>query len=280
MPTFELHAHTTASDGVLTPSALVEYASWRGITTLAVTDHDTLRGIPEAAARGRELGVEVIPGIEATCDASAPGTGGELEVHILGLFVDPASRELAQAFARLRARRIERMHIMIGKLKQLGVRVDATEVMKAEGTSFGRPHLARALVSAGHCTTIGEAFDRWLSEGRPAFVEKALLPSAEAIESIRKAGGVAILAHPGRYKELPNLERLAGQGLGGLEVFYPTHPLEQQEFFLGEAKKLGLVASGGADFHGDPGRKPDIGGQPMPEGVLENVRKAARRTSS
>src|SRR4051812_12182227 len=147
MPTFELHAHTTASDGLLTPSALVEHALARGVATLAVTDHDTLRGIPEATARGRELGIEVIPGIEATCDAGTPGL--ELEVHILGLFVDPASRDLANAFARLRSRRIERMHQMIAKLRALGIKVDAQEVMKLEGASFGRPHLARALVARG-----------------------------------------------------------------------------------------------------------------------------------
>jgi predicted metal-dependent phosphoesterase TrpH len=270
---FELHAHTTCSDGVYTPSALVEHALASGLSTLAVTDHDTLRGIPEAAGRGRELGVEVIPGIEATSDAGLPGN--EREVHILGYFVDPASRDLAQAFARLRTRRIERMHEMIGKLKKLGVSVDAAEVMKLEGASFGRPHLARALVARGAVANVDEAFRKYLAEGRPAFVEKALLPSAEAIAAIRAAGGLAVIAHPGRYKESPDLDRLAAQGLGGIEVYYPAHDAERTAFYAAEAKRLSLVATGGADFHGDPGRKPAIGAQPMPDDVLDNLRRAA-----
>jgi predicted metal-dependent phosphoesterase TrpH len=260
---------------VLTPSALVEHALARGLVALAVTDHDTLRGIPEAAGRGRELGVVVIAGIEATADAVE--AGGEQEVHILGFFVDPGSRDLAQAFARLRTRRIERMHEMIGKLKKVGIVVDATEVMKLEGASFGRPHLARALVAAGACASTDEAFRRYLGDDRPAYAPKALLPTAEAIAAIRAAGGLAVLAHPGRYKKTANLERLTAQGLGGLEVYYPTHSAERQAAFAEEARRIGLVATGGADFHGDPGRRPDIGAQPMPEDVLENVRRAVGR---
>ncbi len=271
MPSFELHAHTTASDGVLTPSALVEHALAAGLTALAVTDHDTLRGIPEAAARARELGLELIPGIEATCDAAGQ------EVHILGLFVDPASRELAQEFARLRARRIERMHEMIAKLRKIGIKVDAAEVMKREGASFGRPHLARALVASGAVASIDEAFRSYLGEGRPAYAAKALLPAAAGIAAIRAAGGIAVLAHPGRYKAPVPLEPLAAAGLGGLEVYYPTHNPEQTARFASDAHRLGLVATGGADFHGDPGRQPPIGGQPMPESVLEDVRRAAGR---
>ncbi|HVY62580.1 MAG TPA: PHP domain-containing protein [Planctomycetota bacterium] len=272
---FELHAHTTCSDGVYTPSALVEHALASGLGALAITDHDTLRGVPEAAARGRELGVEVIPGIEATSDAGAPGE--EREVHILGLFVDAGSRDLAQAFARLRTRRIERMHEMIAKLRKLGITIDAAEVMKREGASFGRPHLARALVAHRAVESVDEAFRKYLAEGRPAYVEKALLPSADAIAAIRAAGGLPVIAHPGRYKAEPDLDRLAAQGLGGIEVYYPTHDAERTAFYAAEAKRLGLVATGGADFHGDPGRKPAIGTQPMPADVLDNVRRAVGR---
>ena len=277
MPRFELHAHTTCSDGVYTPSGLVEHAFAAGLAAVAVTDHDTLRGIPEATARGRDLGVEVIPGIEVTCEAAAQVSGALIEVHILGLFVDAGapSRDLTQAIARLRTRRLERMHEMIGKLKALGVRVDAAEVLKLEGASFGRPHLARALVAAGACTSTDDAFRRYLAEGRPAYCEKALLPSAEAIAGIRQAGGIAVLAHPGRYKEAPDLDRLAAQGLRGLEVYYPAHNEERTAFYAAEARRLALVASGGGDFHGDPGRKPPIGGQPMPDDILENLRRAA-----
>jgi hypothetical protein len=266
---FELHAHTTCSDGLLTPSALVEYALARGLRALAVTDHDTVRGHAEAAQRGRELGVEVIPGIEATCDLA-----GE-EVHILGFFVESSSKALAEAFARLRARRIARMHEMAAKLRALGVAVDAAEVMSREGASFGRPHLARALVQAGHVASVDEAFQRYLAEGRPAFAPKALLPSADAIAAIRAARGVAVIAHPGRYRVPPDLARLVEMGLGGVETYYPTHTGEQVARYEAEARRLGIVATGGADYHGDPGRRPDLGGQPMPADVLDKLRKAA-----
>ncbi len=264
----DLHAHTTRSDGVLTPSALVEHALARGVGTLAVTDHDTLRGLPEATARGADLGVEVIAGIEATAFRDGQ------EIHILGFFVDPASRPLAETFARLRARRLERMHRMIERLADLGVRVDAAEVLTREGASYGRPHLARALVARGACASVDEAFERWLAEGRPAYVEKVLLPSAEAIAAIRAAGGVPALAHAGRYRREPDIAALSAEGLRGLEVYHPAHDAAATRRYASIARELGLAPSGGSDFHGDPGRRPDLGEIDVPAGCLDELNAA------
>jgi predicted metal-dependent phosphoesterase TrpH len=268
---FELHAHTTCSDGLLTPSGLIEHALARGLRACAVTDHDTVRGHREAQERGAELGIEVIPGIEATCEHRGD------EVHILGLFVESGSKALAETFARLRARRIARMHEMIALLRREGVALDAAEIMKQEGAAFGRPHLARALVAAGKVGSIDEAFQRYLAEGRPAYVPKANLRAEDGIAAIRAARGVAVLAHPGRYKREPDLDLLLREGLQGLEVFYPSHSEEDTARYAREAQRLGLIASGGADYHGDPGRRPDLGGQPVPEGLLDELRRAAGR---
>jgi hypothetical protein len=271
MMRFELHAHTTRSDGLLTPSALVEYAALRGVAVLAVTDHDTVRGHREAIERGRELGIEVIPGIEIT--ASAAGA----EVHILGWFVDGGSRDLAAALARLRARRIERADAVLAKLRGLGVPVARSEVIAREAAMFGRPHIARAIVEAGGAANVDEAHRKFLGRGAPAHVPRVLMPSEEAIAAIRGAGGVAGLAHPARYDREPDLTSLRDQGLQAIEVYYPTHGPAEVARFEDAAKRLGLVATGGADFHADPQRQPDMGAQLVPPGALEDLRRAAGR---
>jgi hypothetical protein len=302
VPAFELHAHTTASDGVYAPAALVERARERGLRALAVTDHDTLRGVPEAAARGLALGVEVIAGVEATCEAaSKEGGGAPVEVHILGLFVDPgAAGDLERVFERLNARREERMHEMIAKLRALGIDVSFADVVAAQEaavieaaaaraaagkppkkkrslTVLARPHLARALVMRGAVGSAQEAFDRWLADGRPACCEKTLLPAADGIAAIRAARGIAALAHPGRYRTEVDLDALAALGLGAIEAFHPAHDETRAALYAAEARRLGLAASGGADFHGDSPRAPDLGGQPMPESILDDLRRAAGR---
>jgi len=276
MPAFELHAHTTASDGVLSPTQLVERAHARGLRALAVTDHDTTAGVPEAAARAAALGLELIPGLEASCEGPCAG-GGAQEVHILGLFVDPASAALEGAFAALRERRRERLGEMLAKLASLGVHVPADAVPAHGARALGRPHVARALVALGHARDVQDAFERYLAIGRPAYLEKALLPAADGIRAIRAAGGLPVIAHPGRYPAPVDLDALAALGIGGIEVYYPAHKPEAQARFLADARRLGLVATGGADFHGDSKRAPDLGGQEMPEGVLEEVRGAVGR---
>lgn len=274
---FELHAHTTRSDGVLTPAALVEHALARGVKVLAVTDHDTVRGISEARERGRELGIEVIAGIELTCE-NGGGAGAGDAIDILGYFIDPASRELAAALGRLRARRVARVDAILARLRAEGVTVfDRPAVLRREASQFGHPHLARAIVAAGHAASVDEANRKWLAPGRPAHEPRAALAAADAIAAVRAAGGVAVLAHPGRYRAEPRLERLIEAGLGGIEVYHPTHAPEQVARFEAVARSLGLVATGGADFHGDPARRPDLGGQPMPERVLKDLERAAGR---
>lgn len=268
---FELHAHTTASDGVLAPAELIERAARRGLAACAVTDHDTTRGHAEARARAAELGLEFIPGIEATCGLSGA------EIHIVGLFVDDSDGALEARFTLLRAAREARMREMIEKLRGLGIALDEAAVMSDRAAVHGRPHIARALLAAGHVTSEQEAFDRYLAEGRPACAPKAFLPSEEGIAAIRAARGVAILAHPGRYRREPDIESLRAQGLQGIEVWYPSHDSAQVARYEAEASRLGLLATGGADFHYVAAGRADLGSVPMPERVLDDLRRAAGR---
>ncbi len=273
----DLHSHTTASDGVLSPTGLVDYAAARGVSVLGVTDHDTLGGLEEAIRRGGEVGVEVVPGIEATSWRDGQ------ELHILGYCVDPGSREVAAPFARIRAKRVERMAAMIEKLRALGVTIgeaEAADLARKEGAgaALARPHLARALVASGKVATVQEAFDRYLAEGMPAYVAKTVLASRDAIAAIRAAGGVPVLAHPGRYKYEADFLGLVAEGLLGIEVYYPTHDDVDRARFLELTQKLGLVATGGSDFHGDPNlKRTDLGTVDVPAETVPALREAAAR---
>jgi predicted metal-dependent phosphoesterase TrpH len=268
--TVELHCHTTCSDGLLSPEALVERAHARGVRTLAITDHDTLQAWSAALPGARGLGIELLPGVEIGCAHQ----GGE--VHLLGYLVDPNDASLGAMLERTRDDRRVRFHRMLELLAQRGLAVDATELLRQEGTVLGRGQLGRLLVQQRKVATIGEAFRRLLGEGRPCFIAKELPSSAEAIARSRGAGGVAVIAHPGRYARRPRIADLVQEGLGGIEVYYPSHDNDDLRLYFEECARHGLVPTGGSDFHGDPGR-PDLGSQPVPEKTVEDLRTAAGR---
>jgi len=247
---YDLHTHTTASDGVYSPRDLVRLAKDAGLAGIAVTDHDTFGGLDEAAEAGREFGVEVVPGVELTSYA------GKTEVHMVGLFVDVSrNAEAVEKVASLRGRRRERMLEMIAKLDKIGIHVEPENVMALapDDASVGRPHLATALVSAGHVANAGEAFERYIGNTGPGYVPKARLEPEEAIRLVRRLGGLAVFAHPGVSRLDGRLGEFKDAGLEGIEVWHPRHGPSDVERYSRLAETHGLAPSGGSDFHG-PGR--------------------------
>lgn len=279
MSRIDLHLHTTHSDGSFSAAEVVRLAHQAKVTTLAITDHDIVSGIPEAIATGAELGIEIIPGVEISSRV------GDNELHILGYFLNWQDQELSQRLASLRESRHSRNPQIIERLRSLGLDVTYEEVKALAGTdAVGRPHIARLLMEKHYVTSAKDAFDRYLANGRPAYVARELPPPADAIAWIRAAGGVAVLAHPtwatSAGEELePLLTTLKAEGLGGIEVHYSTHTKRQTTKYLGLAKKLDLLITGGSDFHGIT--KPDIevgigrGGLKVSDKLLDPLKKAA-----
>lgn len=248
MMSVDLHCHTTASDGTLSPCRLVQEAKRDSVALLSVTDHDTTAGVREAMEEGRRLNLLVIPGVEVT------GYVEELEVHILGHFVDPLDSRFLQFLANSQQDRIGRLEAMIQRLDGLGIRVDLQEVLQlGSHGSVGRPHLAQVLVRHGYVRDIREAFDRYLAAGALAFVERPRLPAEEVIARIKEARGLPTLAHPGLYERDEVIGFLAAKGLVGLEVYHPDHSPAQIAHYARLAEALGLLATGGSDYHGLPG---------------------------
>lgn len=243
----DLHIHSTASDGSLSPGAVVEAARSGRLDVIALADHDTIGGVAEAraAAVGR---VHVIPALELSTHSAAG------EQHVLGYYVDTGNPDLISFGDRASRRREERMREMIDRLAGLGVHIDFAEVLAAAGPkpeSIGRPHLARALVQRGYVRAVPDAFDLYIGDDGPAFVPTRLVTPAEAIELIHTAGGVAVWAHP-RLDALPvELPRMVAWGLDGLECHRPRNSPADARHCLTAADKYNLLVTGGSDWHGD-----------------------------
>jgi predicted metal-dependent phosphoesterase TrpH len=254
--TIDLHSHTARSDGLLSPIGLAAAAARAGVRLLAITDHDTLAGVRELRARGEvPARLEVLPGIEINAVVRDRPELIESEVHVLGLGVDPDDDELEAALSRQRSARRVRYDRMVARLEELGLVVGpALEAQPAtdDDDALGRPRLARALIAIGAATSVEDAFVRWLSRGRPAYVPREGLGPIAAIQAIRRAGGLPALAH---FSEAPRLRdvvaELAAAGLGGLEVYYRTFDRATVEAVGSVASDLRLVATGGSDYHGD-----------------------------
>ena len=244
----DLHLHSTESDGRLSPTELIELCHRNGVRRLALTDHDTTSGLATALEAGRRLGLEVFPGIEVSTDI--PGT----EVHMVGLFLDYQQPAFQEVLERFRLGREARAEGMVRKLTELGYPVSWERVQEiAGGPSVGRPHVAQALLEAGHVQTIPEAFDRFIGRTGPAYVERLKVTPAEAIELIHSVRGMAVLAHPLFTEDVDSLiADLAAAGLDGIECYYPSHSRADVEHVLELARQHGLLPSGGSDYHGFP----------------------------
>jgi predicted metal-dependent phosphoesterase TrpH len=241
----DLHLHSSYSDGALAPAALVARAREAGVSALALTDHDCVRGVPEAREACRESGVTFIPGIEL-----GVGLGAD-DIHILGYGIDARSRTLQGVLDRLAGERLDRMDRMLAALKRLGVAITLDEVQAETGGGVvGRLHLASALVRLGHAASHQEAFQRWIGSGRPAYVPRRMLSLREAIDVIQENGGVAVMGHPGLTRRDELIEYLVRLGIRGLEVYHPRHDFVDVSRYLKMCAKFDLFATGGSDFHG------------------------------
>lgn len=250
----DLHTHSQASDGSLTPSELVKKAADIGLTAIALTDHDTVSGLEEFISQGKKLGLTTVSGVELSIDSKLPEKG---HLHMLGLFIDMRSAHLTSTLEFLVHERKRRAEKIINILNKLGIPITLDELHTLVGEStIGRPHIAQLLIKYNLVSSIQEAFDKYLGEGQPAYVPKVKLSEEDAIALIHRAGGIAILAHPHfmnfqRWEDLKaKILELSNLGLDGVEVFYPGMPQELQEKLTQLASEIGLVISGGTDFHG------------------------------
>ncbi len=271
-PAIDLHLHTTASDGRCSPGELVERAARAGLTTLAVTDHDTTAAIEEVRQLAAARGIEAIAGIEIT----ALDEGRDL--HMLGYFFDPGHEALDRFLAEQRAARLARAKAIGDRLGALGMPVDLTPLFERAAAdsrrSIGRPLIARALVEARYAADTREAFDRWLGVGCPAFVARNGAPPEKVVAIIHEAGGIASLAHPGKLRREPQMAPLAAAGLDAVEVFHPDHDAALVDRYLGIARTFGLLMTGGSDFHGDPAHGLEPGSVTLPAPEFERLRRA------
>lgn len=268
----DLHVHTTASDGVSRPGEIVAAAITLGITALAITDHDSVEGIDEAVTEASGTGLEVIPGVEL----SANYAGRDL--HILGYFIDHRDGALAARLEQLREARVARAREMVDAMSDAGHAVTFEGVLrKSNGGAVGRSHIARALVDAGDVENVEDAFVRLIGRGGPFFVDKPLLPTEEAIALIRSVGGVPVLAHPNISGADDVISMLAAQGLLGLEAYHAEHDHQRQVRYAQIAEHLGLVATGGSDFHGAHAKGGTLGCVDAPPSCVEDLRRLARR---
>lgn len=278
----DLHAHTTASDGSLTPTQLVRLARERGLSALAVTDHDTVGGLAEAMDAAAERGIELVPGIELSVDYPH----GEL--HLLGYYLDFRDGAFLEQLATLQENRTNRNGVMLRKIREHGFDITREEVeAEAGGGQIGRPHFARALIRKGYAASVPDAFERFLGPGRPLHVPKVRLDPETAIRMVHAAGGVAVLAHP-KYLQLPGgasltaeLARLQALGLDGVECYYRMHTPAETERYLEIARRLGLLVTAGSDFHGLFGEEPVLGliyqGRAGDVSLLAALKRAANR---
>ena len=243
----DLHLHTLASDGRLSPTELVRLAARQGLKTMAVTDHDTTDGLAEAFEAAKKFpSLRIIPGIELSADV--PGD----EVHVLGYFIDPDDAELQAELLRFREGRVDRAKTMVDKLDQLGIHVEWERVQHFAGDgAVGRPHIAMALVEAGYCQEPKDAFPEYLGRNGLAYVERVKLTPADAVGMIQRAGGAAVLAHPAYMNDMEaGIAGLSGIGLAGIEVHYAKYREDTIRQLARIARQYELIPCGGSDYHG------------------------------
>ncbi len=269
----DLHVHSTASDGTLSPSKLVLLALEAGVAVLALADHDSVEGIPEAVTAALGTPLTVIPAVEL----SSVAEDGR-DVHILGYFIDTTDAVLLSTLSDLRAARVRRAEGMVAALSSAGFVVSLDDVRRfSSDGAMGRSHVARALVSAGHAETVSDAFNRFIGRGRPYYVSKDVRSPALAIQCIRDAGGIAVVAHPGVTRVDDLLDELSAAGLGGIEAYHGEHGDEQRVHYAAIAAARGLLATGGSDYHGPDAPNACLGSVVLPDEALRAFLAAGER---
>ena len=270
----DLHMHSTASDGSRSPADVARAVHAAHLGAFALTDHDTIAGLPEARAAAEQLGLRLVPGVELSA------VENDHETHILGLHLSDLT-ELEHRLVALREMRVNRATRIVARLNELGVPIAMDAVLReSAGGAVGRPHIARALVAGRWVGDFREAFDRYLGNGRAAFVAKERLGVAEAVALIHRAGGVAILAHPGQQCTRERVATLIEAGLDGIEILHPSHSWDDSQRLDALATEFDLVRSGGSDWHGSPDGARSLGMMKVPAHWLadQDARAATRRS--
>jgi len=267
----DLHVHTCHSDGTYTPAQLIKEAIKRGISALAIVDHDTISALDEAIGQAQGEDLEIIPGIELTAQHE------NQEIHILGYFLDYRNEELLEKLKIVQLNRVERVYKIIQNLEELGIKLNPDTVFGISGKStVGRMHIARALVKDGLVDSTAEAFRKYIGDKSPAYVLGFRLSVPEAIKLIHTCKGVAVLAHPYMLHNDALIFEFAGYGLDGIEVHYPEHSQAMVNFYLDLAKKLNLLVTGGTDFHGSAKPQVKLGMIKVPLELVEKIRLAKK----
>lgn len=275
----DLHVHSTASDGSVAPEDIPALALKAGLRAVAITDHDAVEGVQVAREAAEGTGLEVVSGVELTAYVPGREEESDIEVHVLGLFIDPGHQGLCERLETLRDVRVRRIKQMSKKLQEMGFSIEDADVLARGSGSVGRMHLAQEMVASGVCDNIRQAFNRYIGRDCPAYVPKEQITPAQAVELVRAAGGCAVFAHPGQTPEASRLiEELAPAGLHGVEVHYPFHTDRQERDLMEQVRRLGLVVSGGSDFHGAPKPEVRVGQETISMVDVERLRKVAGRT--
>lgn len=267
----DLHVHTSHSDGTYTPAQLVKEGIKRGISALAIVDHDTTEALVEALAQAQGEDLEIIPGVELTAQHE------NQEIHILGYFLDYRNKELLEKLKLVQLNRIQRVYKIVENLEGLGLKLNPETVFGISGkATVGRMHIARALVKDGLVGSTSEAFRKYIGDKSPAYVLGFCLSVPEAIKLIHAAGGVAVLAHPYMLHNDALIAEFACYGLEGIEVYYPEHSQSMVNFYLDLAKKFNLLVTGGTDFHGSAKPQIKLGMIKIPLELVEKLRLAKK----
>jgi len=243
-----MHTHSTASDGVYSPSKLVDYAIEKGLAGIAITDHDTIDGIEEAMEQAKNYkDFIIVPGVELSTEYNNE------EVHILGYMINYKNQYLINILKKLQIERNNRALKILDKLANIGFKIDYEDLQRIVGTgTIGRPHIARALIQKGYVENNEEAFKKYLKKGCPAYVSRQKLTPIDAIDIIRESGGLSVAAHPGLLKSMDILDYLIEIGIDGIEVYHSDHSIANSLKYLELAKKHNLIVTAGSDFHHPP----------------------------
>lgn len=264
----DLHIHSVASDGLLTPHELLQAAGKVGLSAIAITDHDCVDAVGPALKEAHAFGIEVIPALELSSHI------GEGDIHFLGYFVDHQSEELARHLQNLREARRERAGHVLDLLRTQGVGLSMEQLSDVAGDgAVGRAHIATLMTREGHTKSVSDAFERFLARGACCYVEKEVMAPDRVIALIRHLGGVAVLAHPGVSGVGGYIDMLAAEGLDGIEAFHADHTLEQIHEYSAMADRLGLLVTGGSDFHGEAVRGLSVGAIDVPDWVVDGLKE-------
>jgi hypothetical protein len=269
----DLHLHTNLSDGTFTPEELVVQAQKHALACISLTDHDTVEGCARAAAACGPAGIEFIPGTELTAEHD------DIEVHLLGYFLDTHNRVLLAEISKFQVVRKQRIYEMVSRINELGLPLQVEAVFTlANCESPGRPHVARTLVKAGLVRNLDEAFERFLKKGRPAWVPKSKMSARQGVDLIHQAGGLAVMAHPGLNRTDDIIPALVAAGLDGIECFHSKHSTAMSARYIEMAEKFDLLVTGGSDCHGFSKIRPLIGSVKIPYELVEKMKaKVAER---